>query len=72
MDNEGQVLLEVTVYRPDGQAVALTLALDPAAYQDQEPEDRYRSLLDAMVPALLWACGDERYELTAEGLVSWA
>lgn len=68
LDDSGRVLLDVTVSRPDGQAAAVTLAVDPEAYPDLEPLERFRTLLAGLEAVLLWACGDERYRLTPEGL----
>lgn len=69
LDDSLKVQLEISVSRPDGQAVSVTLAIDPELYVDLPTLERFRGTLSAIDAVLLWACGDERFRLTAEGLL---
>lgn len=68
-DDSLKVQVDIMVSRPDGQAVSVTLAVDPELYLGLPMLDRFKGTLGALDAVLLWACGDERYRLTAEGLL---
>ena len=64
-----QATIEVYVTRPDGQSAVAQMQIDPEALGlgDKQRQAHIGQLVD---PLVCWGLGDERYELTLDGLVA--